>query len=40
VAPANFKFDEGVLFITPNAKSVELRYHDYDAEVRAANGNQ
>jgi hypothetical protein len=29
---------EGTLFITPNAKSVELRYRDYDAEARAANG--
>jgi hypothetical protein len=40
VAPANFNFDEGVLFITPNAKSVELHYHDYDAETRAMNGNR
>ena len=40
VAPGNFKFNEGVLFITPNAKSVELHYHDYDAEARAENGHQ
>jgi hypothetical protein len=40
VAPANYKFNEGVLFITPNAKSVELHYHDHDAEARAANGTQ
>ena len=40
VAPANFKFNEGVLFITPNTKSVELNYHDYDAEAQAANGDQ
>jgi hypothetical protein len=40
VAPGNFEFNQGVVFITPNAKSVELHYHDYDAEVRAATGNQ
>jgi hypothetical protein len=40
VAPGNFRFNQGVLFITPNAKSIELHYHDYDAEARAENGHQ
>jgi hypothetical protein len=40
VAPGNVNFDIGIVFITPNAKSVELHYHDYDAEARAANGSQ
>ena len=40
VAPENYKFNEGTLAISPNAKFVELHYHDYDAEVVAANGNQ
>lgn len=39
VAPGNFKFNEGILHITPNAKSVELHYHDYDVEVRSTKGN-
>lgn len=40
VTPPNFRFDHGQVVITPNAKYVELHYHDYDAEARAANGNQ
>lgn len=39
VAPKNFKFNQGTLSITPNAKSIELHYHDYDAEVRAVSSN-
>lgn len=31
---------EGNLFITPNAKSVELHYRDFDAEARAATRSQ
>ena len=30
----------GSLFITPNAKFVELHYRNFDAEARAANGNE
>jgi hypothetical protein len=40
VAPGNYKFNEGNLAISPNAKSIELRYHDYDAEAQATNASQ
>jgi hypothetical protein len=29
-----------MIWHTPNAKSIELHYHDYDAEERAENGHQ
>jgi hypothetical protein len=41
VKEADAKFgQDGGMFITPNAKSVELHYRDFDAEARAANGNE
>jgi hypothetical protein len=36
VAAAKGKKPQSILFITPNAESVELHYHDFEAEARAA----
>ena len=38
VAVAKGKGPESILFITPNARSVELHYHDFEAEARATVG--